>query len=80
MPTTTLVLIVVAALAVVGGGLVFWLVRRGWARRSAAEYYHFRCPGCQRRLRYHARQVGHKGECSNCKRELKFPPVSRSGQ
>jgi hypothetical protein len=37
--------------------------------------HHFRCPGCQRRLRYRARQAGHKGQCPNCGRGLTFPPV-----
>lgn len=47
-----------------------------WTRlRAATEepMYHFRCPGCDRRLRYRARQVGHRGECSNCGQQLFFP-------
>jgi hypothetical protein len=42
------------------------------------ETYHFRCPGCLRKLRYVARQVGHKGECSYCKQAITFPPLSWS--
>jgi len=78
METTTLVLIVVGAIVVVGGGVGLWWLLGARARAGAAEYHYFRCPGCQRRLRYQRRQVGHKGECSNCKRELTFPPVSRA--
>jgi hypothetical protein len=42
------------------------------------EYYHFRCPGCRRRLRYRAKQIGHKGQCSHCGRDLVFPHTSES--
>jgi hypothetical protein len=77
MPNTMVLLAALGALVAAGGALAFWLMRRGGGE-GAGEYHHFRCPGCQRRLRYHRRQVGHKGECSNCKRELVFPPVSKA--
>jgi len=70
--TTTDVLLVLGGVAVVA--VVAWVYLRG---RTPTEepFYHFRCPGCRRRLRYRARQVGHKGECSHCGRGLTFPPV-----
>jgi RNase P subunit RPR2 len=50
-------------------------------RKSGADaVYHFRCPGCKRRLRYHARQVGHRGMCSHCREPLTFPAVSRAAR
>ena len=67
----------VAALALAVCGLAFWLVRRG-RREAEAVVYHFRCPKCRRRLRFQSRQVGHKGECSNCGHAVTFPPVSKS--
>lgn len=64
-------------------GVVVFLVAAGAfffvrLRKSDAEaVYHFRCPGCKRKLRYHARQVGHRGMCSHCKESLTFPAVAR---
>ena len=46
--------------------------------REDENYYHFRCPHCKRRLRFLAKQVGHKGKCSNCGCDVLFPPVSQS--
>jgi hypothetical protein len=72
---TTEITIIVVALVAVGGG-IFW-----WSRTREAgeeETYHFRCPGCRRRLRYREKQVGHKGMCSNCGQELIFPPLSKA--
>ena len=74
---TTLAVLGAAALAVVGG-LVYWLLRRGRHRDANPHYYHFRCPGCKRRLRYQSRQVGHQGKCSHCGNVVTFPPVSQS--
>jgi hypothetical protein len=75
---TMLAVLGAAALALVGGGLAYWLRRRGRQRDSNPHYYHFRCPGCKRRLRYQSRQVGHKGKCSHCGNPVIFPPVSQS--
>jgi hypothetical protein len=66
------VLVVVVAAAV--GGFLFW---RGRAPKDEG-FYHFRCPSCRRRLRYQARQVGHKGKCSNCGKDVTFPHTSQS--
>ena len=35
--------------------------------------YHFRCPGCRRRLRYRRAQEGHAGKCSHCGHGVIFP-------
>ncbi len=71
--TVWIILGIVVFMAAVG---VFFFVR---ARRSTVEaVYHFRCPGCKRKLRYHARQVGHRGMCAHCREPLTFPSVSRA--
>jgi rRNA maturation endonuclease Nob1 len=70
--------LVVGALVVAGG--IAWLV--SWQRKKRKEeadaFYHMRCSGCNRRLRYRARQVGNKGKCSHCGKDLTFPPISMS--
>ena len=72
--TIWLIVGVVVFLVAAGG---FFFIR---LRRSGPEVvYHFRCPGCKRKLRYHARQVGHRGMCSHCKETLTFPAVTRAG-
>jgi hypothetical protein len=75
METTTIVVIVliVAVAAVVG--VAVYLRGRGGQEEA---FSHFRCPKCRRRLRYLARQVGHKGKCSNCGGDVIFPPISQS--
>jgi hypothetical protein len=66
---------IVALLAVAG---VFFFVR---SRRAGEEVvYHFRCPGCKRKLRYYARQVGHRGMCTNCREPFTFPAISREAR
>jgi rRNA maturation endonuclease Nob1 len=68
--------VLVGAGVVVAGVLGYLLVQ---ARGKKEEpYYHFRCVGCKRRIRFRARQAGHKGNCSNCGRDLVFPPISES--
>jgi hypothetical protein len=74
------VLLVVVAGTVVllaCGGYLFWLLRRQ-RRAWEEEFHHFRCPGCRRRLRFRARQVGHKGKCSHCGHDVIFPSVAES--
>jgi hypothetical protein len=75
MGTTELLFIGVAVVAVLA--IVAYVVVRSRRPREEA-IYHFRCPGCKRRLRYRERQVGHKGTCSNCGQHLSFPPISES--
>ncbi len=71
---TIWIILGIAVLLVAAGA--FYFVR---LRKSAGEaVYHFRCPGCKRRLRYHARQVGHRGMCAHCREPLTFPAVSRT--
>jgi predicted RNA-binding Zn-ribbon protein involved in translation (DUF1610 family) len=72
---TTVVLIALAVAAAAAVGVYVFL--RGRSQQEEV-YSHFRCPKCRRRLRYHTRQVGHKGECSNCGNEVIFPPISES--
>jgi hypothetical protein len=71
----TLILVVLGGLvALAVGGYLY-------ARSRSPEgeaYHHFICPGCRRRLRYHAKQAGHKGECSNCGHQLTFPSTSEA--
>jgi hypothetical protein len=69
-------------LPIIIGAVVAVFVWYIWFTRSRApkeeEIYHFRCPGCLRKLRYMKRQVGHKGLCSYCKQSITFPPLSWS--
>ena len=68
---TEVVLSVIGGIVVVA--VVAWLYLRS-RTPTEEQYLHFRCPGCRRRLRYRARQVGHTGQCSHCHRALTFPP------
>ncbi len=77
MDTGTFLLVAVAILFLVGGGY-FFLRWRQFHQKGEESYYHFRCPGCSRRLRYQAQQVGRKGQCSNCGREIIFPALKQS--
>jgi hypothetical protein len=70
--TTILLVVIPVLLLAAGGGFVYWWRMRG---ERQEEVYHFRCPACKRKLRYVARQVGHRGMCGNCKQPLTFPPV-----
>jgi hypothetical protein len=74
MPSVEVLLLIVIVVAGVIGG---WIYFRG-RQPPEQPYYHFRCAGCGRRLRYRARQVGHKGGCSHCGREVIFPPISEA--
>jgi hypothetical protein len=78
METTTLVLLGILLLALAGAGSVLLVRWRRQQRAKGEEFLHFRCPGCQRRLRYRARQAGNRGECSHCGHGITFPPGSRS--
>jgi LPXTG-motif cell wall-anchored protein len=67
--TTTWILLI-GIPALLGVGAFFFL--RSRAPKEQPVYY-LRCPGCKRKLRYQARQAGHKGACSNCKETFVFP-------
>jgi hypothetical protein len=69
--------IILGAIVFLVAAGAFFLVR---FRKSGGEaVYYFRCPGCKRKLRYHARQVGHRGMCANCREPLTFPAIPRAG-
>ena len=72
----TLLIVLGTALAVGLAAGVFVFVR--WRRAGEEPYYHFRCTGCRRRLRYRARQAGHAGQCNNCGSQVTFPPTGQS--
>lgn len=72
---TTVVIVGVGVAALLVVGIVLFLRRRPKIDES---FYHFRCPKCQRRLRYQTRQVGHKGKCSNCAGDVIFPSIAQS--
>jgi hypothetical protein len=59
-----------AAVLVVGGGYLFLRFR---GPKPEEPLYHFRCPGCKRRLGYHKRQRGHAGQCPRCKNAITCP-------
>jgi hypothetical protein len=40
-----------------------------------AAYQHFRCPGCDQKLRCAADKVGRPGRCPRCKRSWGTPPL-----
>ena len=75
MDTSVVVIVSLAVVLVLAVGGYFFLHRR---TREDDTFYHFRCARCKRRLRYQAKQVGHKGKCSNCGGDILFPPVSQS--
>ena len=77
MDPTILLAIVVTATAIAGGAYLFTRLK-GRRRAEDGTVYHFRCPGCGRRLRFHSRQVGRKGKCSHCGKEITFPTVAQS--
>jgi LPXTG-motif cell wall-anchored protein len=75
MDTTDVVFLILGVAVVLGvGGFLFLRFRR----TKEEPMYHFRCPGCRRRLRYRQRQVGHQGGCSNCGQHITFPAISDS--
>lgn len=73
------VLAILAFVVVLGGaGAAVWVMRSRGQKAADETFHHFRCANCKRRIRYLAKQVGRKGECSNCGKEVLFPPVSQS--
>ncbi len=78
METTTLVLAAGTVLSLAGGGYYLLARWRGLRRAREEAFLHFRCPQCRRRLRFQARQAGHKGQCSHCGRDVTFPRADQS--
>jgi hypothetical protein len=72
-PTLWAVIIGVPVMGAVGA---FLFVRSRKPREESA--YYLRCPSCKRKLKYFARQVGHKGMCASCKERFVFPAPAAS--
>jgi hypothetical protein len=69
--------IIVGVLGLLGTSGIFFYRKRLRSNREE-PVYHFNCPGCRRRLKFLARQAGHRGMCANCKTNLEFPvPAER---
>lgn len=65
-------LLVVVALLALANIVAYWRMR---PRAADEPVYHFKCPNCNQRLRYRARQAGNPGACRRCKARWNFPPV-----
>jgi hypothetical protein len=63
--------VLVAAVLLLAAGGYLWLRARPAPEDQGA--YHFNCPNCRQRLRYHARQAGRPGQCPRCRKQLNFP-------
>ncbi len=74
--TTTLLLLIGVPVVLLAVGGFFYMRFRNPKQEAV---YHFRCPSCNRKLRYYARQVGHRGMCGHCKEQLTFPALQRDG-
>jgi hypothetical protein len=68
---STMSLILGVLIVSIGSAGAFLVLRRRPPRKGAEHC--LRCPGCGLRLRYYARQVGHRGMCRNCKESFIFP-------
>lgn len=62
---------IVGVFVLLGGVFAFIRLR---PKRKAVETYYFFCPGCKRKFRYRADQVGNRAKCPQCHREWVFPP------
>ncbi len=67
---------VVVGIVLVAAGV--WVVRKRTRAKPEEPFLHLRCPKCKRRLRYLARQAGHRGLCPTCKGALTFPIAARA--
>jgi hypothetical protein len=70
--------IVVGGIAIAAVVVVVLVLRARQPKEE--EFFHFRCPNCKRKLRYSARQAGHKGMCNSCKGTLTFPLRMAAGR
>ncbi len=69
--STLLTLILVVLVGSTAGVLAF----RSHRPKDGATHF-LRCPGCGLKLRYVARQAGHRGMCRNCNEHFVFPSVA----
>jgi predicted amidophosphoribosyltransferase len=60
-----------ALLGSIHGGLILW--RRHVNAVRQVQYRRMKCPACKQKIRYTARQIGTKGLCPRCRREIIFP-------
>jgi hypothetical protein len=73
MDTTMLLVIGTLIVSIVGVSAFLYL--RSRTPGEGATHY-LRCPNCHSKLRYFARQAGHRGMCTSCKHHFTFPSVS----
>jgi hypothetical protein len=52
--------------------LLIFVIKR-WRRGGREAFLNFRCPYCNRKLRYKTSQIGRTGLCPGCRRRLRFP-------
>lgn len=69
---TLWIIVILGGLSLVGGGVFFFRSRK--PKEEAIRY--FRCPNCNRKLRYYPRQAGHRGMCNACKGRITFPSAT----
>ena len=65
--------VVIIAIPLMAAAGVFLFVR--YRKPKDEPVHYFRCPSCKRKLKYFARQVGHKGMCGSCKERFVFPAL-----
>ena len=58
--------VVLALLAVAIVGAIVFFALRG-RNSEETDYFHLRCPGCNRKLRQRLSRIGHKVQCPLCK-------------
>jgi hypothetical protein len=70
-------LIVVAVLIAVLGIAIYYVQHREPGPDSG-PYVHFRCPFCNKKLRFPAKKAGKPGMCPCCRRRWTMPAPSES--
>lgn len=65
--------IVIGALCVLAAVHVGLALRMFFKRKKADVYFHVRCTGCGRKLRYRDTQVERIGKCPLCQKPIRFP-------
>ena len=72
MSVIPVILLSIVAILICANAFVYWRRRPA---KVQEPIYHFQCPGCRRKLRYRARQVGNQGMCPRCRQRWVFPPI-----